>query len=189
MYVQMICYRINYVWFVIILILSIASRRLLDFSKPRNLGLELDSFIGEIEKGREKISRSIKRRLQDSYSYDVTTGNTGDRPCIIMEIKLETENLVPTNTEPDPASNIYLIGKALANITGGSLTFPDIPDDEDDLTENMTNITNATTTTNGNIEYDAVWEIPDECQDGTQIDDAYWVCFYVWLVITFVCYL
>ena len=163
---------------------------MLDISKPRNLELD-DSFIDEIEKGREKISRPKKRRLGAFNVTNGTNGNTEDKACIIMEIKLETENLVPTNNEPDPASNIYLIGKALANVTGGILTFPDIPIIEG-TTSNKTNITNTTTTTttNGNIQYDAEWIMPDECYDDTQIDDAYWVCIYVYiLVIDFVCYL
>ena len=123
----------------------------------------MDSFI--VDNGRTKISKPIKRRLQGAF--DVTSGNNGDQPCITFEIKLETENLVPTNNEPDPASNIYLIGKALANITGGLLTYPDIPDPEDQES-NITNIT-----------YDPLWEIPDECLDETQVDDAYWVCYII----------
>ena len=135
----------------------IARRRLLNSPEP----IHSSPFITARQNER-KLSK--KRRLQGAY--DITSGNAGDKPCIILEIKLETENLVPTNNNPDPASNIYLIGKAIANITGGMVTFPDIPDDETPA--------NATS----GIQYDPEWEIPDECLDETQVSDAYWVMFY-----------
>ena len=66
---------------------------------------------------------------------------------------LETENLVPSNNNPDPASDIYIIGKSVGKATNGTVTFPDIPDP------------------------DEYWDIPNECQNETEFDDIYWVCF------------
>ncbi len=65
-----------------------------------------------------------------------------------MEIKLATENLVPNNNNPNIASNIFLIGKALARETNGIVVVPDIPEPEDEetITSTTTTITSTTTT-------------------------------------------
>ncbi len=42
-----------------------------------------------------------------------------------IEIRLETENILPMNNEPD-ATNMIVIGKALGGDSNGILTIPEI---------------------------------------------------------------
>eukprot|EP01083_Nonionella_stella_P075826 206288_1 len=96
-----------------------------------------------------------RRRLshddQDLGSFDITGSFGTSAPCITMQVKLATENLVPLNLQPDVRSNINLIGKALANVTGALLHLPDIDTDEDD---------------------EWAWEIDPNCVGNPQIDDV-----------------
>eukprot|EP01084_Bolivina_argentea_P284158 486900_1 len=81
-------------------------------------------------------------------------------PCIKLRITLETENLLPLNIEPDPASNINIISEAITNFTGGTFELTETPDfDEDDPDSYDKN--------------ELKWEIPDECMIDNQKTDSF----------------
>eukprot|EP01083_Nonionella_stella_P271622 920473_1 len=81
-------------------------------------------------------------------------------PCIQLRIRLQTENLLPLNTAPDPVSNIAIIGKTIATITGGTVNIPQSPDldgdDPDDYDPSL------------------VWKLHDECVIDNQKTDLFW---------------
>eukprot|EP01084_Bolivina_argentea_P216860 368310_1 len=103
-----------------------------------------------------------RRNLQEMDYYDITTGELYNTPCMTVEIKLQTENVLPTNNEPDAATNMIVIGKALGGDSSGTLTIPDIIINEDDIT---------TTLSPNNEEFE--WDIDPNCLDETQVQDSY----------------
>eukprot|EP01084_Bolivina_argentea_P039335 72695_1 len=124
-----------------------------------------------------KNKNNNKRQLIE-YEHDLTDGYSNNSPCMTIEIKLATENLVPSNNKPHVGSNIFLIGKALAAQTNGIVVLPDIPeqDDDDYMTTTTTTTSTTTTTTTAtpikiNDEYE--WNIDDTCLDNSQIDENY----------------
>eukprot|EP01084_Bolivina_argentea_P067096 122282_1 len=88
----------------------------------------------------DPTASNARRLLLDiEHTYDITSGFDGS-PCIEMNIKLETENLLPLNSDPDPVSNIVVIAKAIANRTLGRVTIPDTYDPDDNDTIPYTNV-------------------------------------------------
>eukprot|EP01083_Nonionella_stella_P029155 80345_1 len=85
--------------------------------------------IASLPKTRRRRTQR-RRRLQTTTNYyDPNTGDLYNAPCLRLQVDLQTENVVPTNNDPDPQTNIMLVGMGLAgDTTNGVLTWPDIAD-------------------------------------------------------------
>eukprot|EP01084_Bolivina_argentea_P063085 115239_1 len=114
------------------------------------------TYLATMDKCAVPTDSGLRRRLH--------TAETVNTPCIQLKLELETENLVPSNTDPDATSNIVLIAAALGELTSATITMPDIDNTGDESTTTQSPMPGGG---------EAIWTVEPECIGEPQIVDTY----------------